>query len=67
MLVALLQTMSGIERNPPGTVALNLSCINSNSIVQKGALIIDLIQNCSLDALAIYETKLVQDDPPAIK
>ena len=68
ILVALLLLLSGVERNPgPGPHALNLGCININSVVQKGPLVIDLIDNYRLDAVAVCETKLVHDDPTAIK
>ena len=77
-LVALLLLISGIENNPGpidagsvqnhcGPRTLNFGCINMNSVVQKGALVIDLINNLSLDALAVCETKIVNDDPAAIK
>ena len=68
ILVALLLLMSGVERNPgPGPHAFNLGCININSVVQKGPLVIDLLDNYSLDAVAVCETKLAHDDPAAIK
>jgi len=47
-------------------VTINISFININSVVQKGSFVIDLINDHSLVALTICETK-IQDDPPAIK
>jgi len=66
LVALLLLLMSGVESNP-GPYTLNIGCINFNSVVQKGALVIDTINTHRLDALAVCETKIVHDDPAAIK
>ena len=59
--------MSGVEPNPgPCIYSMNVSCINFNSVVQKGALVIDPIKNHSthrVDALAACENVILRDDP----
>jgi len=41
--------------------------INIDSVVHMSPMIIDMINNYNLDALAVSETKIVQDDRAAIK
>src|SRR5208282_3820408 len=65
-LVALLLLRSGLQINP-GPPTLNIASINMNSVVQKDALVIDLINNHRIDALAVCETKIAPNDPAAIK
>ena len=59
--VAILLLMAGVERNPgPAQESkirqLNVGVVNAQSIVNKAALIHDVIQDNSLDLLAITET-----------
>ena len=65
-LVALLLLISGLENNP-GPPTLNIGCINMNSVVHKGAFVIDTINEYKFDALAVCETKIAQNDPATIK
>ena len=44
-----------------------LGYINAHSIVRKGSLIFDIIDSHQLDALAICESFVVNDDPEVIK
>jgi len=76
-LVALLLLLSAIETNPGPIINThtlqsirghaNIGGININLVFQKGSLVIDLIIDHSLDALAVCETEIMQDDRPAIK
>ena len=59
--------MSGNVEPNPGPFSINMGCVNFNSIVNKGALVQNLTDNHSLDALAVCETKIVNDDPDAIQ
>jgi hypothetical protein len=63
--LALLLLMSDNETNPGPTV--KLGCVNAHSIVEKGALIQDMIVAHNFDALAVCETWIVNDDPDAAK
>jgi hypothetical protein len=56
--------MSGIESNPgPAVVKLNLGLINARSIVNKAALIHDLISDFKIDILAVTETWVYENSP----
>ena len=64
-LIALLLLMSGLETNPGPPIKMGLW--NAQSVVHRGSLVQDLIESHQLDALAICESKIVCDDPDAIK
>ena len=66
-IIAVLLLLSGTVDTNPGPLTLRMGCININSSVHKGALIQDLINEHNIDALAVCETKIVHDDPDAIK
>ena len=74
--IAVLLLLAGVEANPGppfsniGThneSGSNIGFINIQSAVHKAALIHDIIQNHSLDVLALTETWIVEGDPNAIK
>ena len=44
-----------------------MDCLNAQSIVRKGALVLDIIDSHRLDELAICETYIVDEDPDTIK
>ena len=46
---------------------VKLGCVNAHSIVEKGALIQDMIVAHNFDVLAVCETWIVNDDPDAVK
>ena len=69
LLVSILLLLSGdIETNPgPAQLAnFNLGCLNVRSMCNKAAAIHDAIADPHLDFLALCETWIRLDDPPAI-
>jgi len=74
-LVALLLLRAGVESNPgpavgvskPKIKSLNFGLLNINSALHKAANIHDIIDEYSLDCLALTETRLQADLPSAIK
>ena len=77
MLVALLLLLSGnIERNPgpfrspackrTPTCVFNFSGLNIRSAVNKASLLHNIISDLNLDILALQETWIGTDTPPAI-
>ena len=68
IVIALLLLMSGIESNPgPAILKSNLGLINAHSIVNKTALIHDLINDFKLDMLAVTETWVYEHSPDVHK
>ena len=72
MFVAVLLLIAGIERNPgPSTSGtqqkINVGVLNSRSIVNKAALIHDVITDHRLDMLAVTETWVYDDSPDVHK
>ena len=65
-MIMLILLAQGVEPNP-GPNRLNFGCLNIRSAVHKSALVHDLIDENNLDVLALSETWVVEDDPPAIK
>ena len=65
--LAILLLRSGIEAEPGPCI--NFGFVNAQSVVNKGALVIDLIESqCpKLDMLAVCESYVVNDDPDVIK
>ena len=53
------------ESNPGPSI--KIGSLNAHSIVNKGPLVMDLIREHRLDALAICESWVVEDDPECIK
>ena len=71
MFISLLLMMGGIEPNPgpanSKSLSLNVRLINARSIVNKSALIHDVIKDNRLDLLAVTETWVYEDSPPVLK
>lgn len=65
VLVAVLLLLGGVEPNP-GPAGLRLGLVNARSAVTKAALIHDIISHHHLDILAVTETWMRADLPPAI-
>lgn len=67
--MALLLLMSGVEPNPGPQVAIKskLGLINVRSMVNKAALIHDLIKDFKIDMLAVTETWVYENSPDAHK
>ena len=67
--ISLLLLLGGIESNPGPSAgsAIAMGCLNAHSIVRKGSLILDIIESHQIDALAICESFVVDEDPEAIK
>ena len=65
-MIMLILLAQGVEPNP-GPGRLNFGCLNIRSAVHKAALVHDLIDENNLDVLALSETWVVDEDPPAIK
>ncbi len=64
-IVALLLLISGIEPNPgPQT---SIGSLNALSIVHRGPLYQDLAMSNTMDALAVCESWIVDDDSDAVK
>ena len=59
--------MSGSVEQNPGPPGISFGFVNAQSIVQKGSLMIDLISTHQIDVLAVCETFIANNDPPAIK
>ena len=62
---AMLLILGGVEPNPGPSI--KIGSLNARSIVNKGPLVMDLIREHRLDALAICESWVVDDDPECIK
>ena len=71
VLLVWLLLMGGIEQNPGPTSAsssvLNLGLVNARSMVNKAALIHDVIKDNRLDMLAVTETWVYTDSPDVHK
>ena len=68
IFIALLLLMSGIEPNPgPAVPKSKLGLINARSIVNKAALIHDLICDFKIDMLAVTETWVYENSPDVHK
>jgi len=69
--MAILLLLAGIERNPGPTHSnsstVNMGLINARSMVNKSALIHDIIEDHHLDLLAITETWVYEDSPDVLK
>ena len=67
--LSLLLILSGTVEANPGPSCVGFGFVNGHSIVNKGPLIIDLIESHmpTLDLLAVCETWIVDDDPNAVK
>ena len=64
-ITALLLILAGVETNPGPSI--KIGSLNALSVVRKGPLVQDLINDHHLDALAICESWVVDDDPVVIK
>ena len=64
-ITALLLILAGGETNPGPSI--KIGSLNALSVVRKGPLVQDLINDHHLDALAICESWVVDDDPVVIK
>ena len=68
VMFALLLLSGNVESNPgPASSSFNLGAWNVRSTVNKTAPIHDTIVDFRLDALALSETWIREDDPPSIK
>ena len=68
VMFALLLLSGNVESNPrPASSSFNLGVWNVRSAVNKTAPIHNTIMNFRLDALALSETWIQEDDPPLIK
>ena len=68
IFLTLLLLMSGIEPNPgPTCNQFTFGLVNSRSIVNKTALLHDLISDHQLDMLAVTETWVYENSPEVIK
>ena len=69
VFVAALLLIAGIERNPgpSNTPALKMGLINARSMVNKSALIHDVINDNRLDLLAVTETWVYENSPDVHK
>lgn len=61
--IIILLLISGVESNPGPTDKINIGLINARSIVNKSALIHDVIKDNRLDLLAVTETWVYDDSP----
>ena len=75
VLVALLLLLGGVETNPgppnvtsssPASAALRIGVLNVRSVVNKTALIHDVISDRRLDLFAVTETWMKASQPPTI-
>ena len=64
-LVALLLLISGVESNPGP--AIRFGSLNAHSVVRRGPLIQDLIGTHGLEALAVCESWIVNDNTDTIE
>jgi hypothetical protein len=69
VVCTILLLLSGdIEANPgPATDCFSIGCLNICSAANKTGCIHDIISDFRLDILAVCETRIRQDDPPAMK
>jgi len=71
VFVSALLLIGGIEKNPgparTNTSTVNMGLINARSIVNKSALIHDVIKDNKLDILAVTETWVYEDSPKVHK
>ena len=70
IISCLLLTSGNGERNPEPTINvsnISLGCVNVHSAIHKAALIHDIINDHHLDVLALQETWISADSPPAVQ